>query len=257
MYFFDPTSGRRRRLLLRDQCARAAKSIDLRTRDARHKVSDRTLALIPSARHAGRDRRSDRAVFKDMRKAVRECASHPESIALAVDDGHVILRGNVFSHEHQLLLDEVRAIPGVRVVTDHLIDRLGDGQFSLEAGHRFQTAAAPTGWSIAGRVVAGCAGGMLLIWGARERNAIGEFGASVGDRVSRFYKERSDRWREPLKEAGEAATETFAGAADSVKTTAKEAVERAEGARGAIEEYARTRQRPSDGSAVPAAGLSS
>lgn len=248
VYLLDPVSGHRRRLLLRDQCARTARRVDLGTRDARHDVSERAHSLASRTKTAfTRDRVSDRAVSRHARDVLRH-AAHPEWIALAVDDGHVILKGSVFPHEHQRLLDELRHVPGVRIVTDHLTDRgvAGDA-YALEAGHKFRPAAAPGGWTVAGRVVAACAGCGLVAWGLHERKALGSFGASVGETLRRISKEEFDKASGAVHEVVEEAKKAWIDATDSAHEKVEEGVEWAESARdAAIDPYAPARRRSVD-----------
>jgi hypothetical protein len=231
-YFFDPGSGRRRRLLLKDGCARAAHRLELGTRDARHGASERTQVLASRAKQAlARRPRSDRAIMKHARTTVRECAAHPESISLAVDDGHVILRGTISPYEHQHVLNEVRRVPGVRVVTDHLADEyFGNGQYAWDADHKFKTVAGPSGWSIAGRVAAGCAGCALIAWGILEREKLREFGASVGNRLAHHSSDLLERGEFAMRQAGATARGALHEATEEVTSTARHGTDWAAGA---------------------------
>jgi hypothetical protein len=79
------------------------------------------------------------------------------------------------------VLDEIRSVKGVRIVTDHLIAReAAEGVRPLANG----SGKVGDGWSVTGRVLVGAAGCALLAWGVRERKALGEFGSSVGHKVS-------------------------------------------------------------------------
>jgi hypothetical protein len=181
VYFFDPVSGHRRRLLLRDTCSRAARNIDLGTRDARHDFSHRVHDLAVKTKTHVKSPTSDKAIYGHVRKAIKHAVSHPAAIGCIVRDGNVYLRGDVYSHELQRLLDEIRSVQGVRVVTDHLIAReAGEGVRPLANG----SGRVGDGWSVTGRVLAGAAGCALLAWGVRERKALREFGTTVGHKVS-------------------------------------------------------------------------
>jgi hypothetical protein len=185
IYLFDPVSGRRRRVLLRDQCARAARKMDRQTREMRESLSERMHDLAESARTRFSNPMSDKAIGKHLRHALKRAVSHPETIGVKIRDGAVFLRGDVYSHEHQRLLDEIRRIPGLRVVTDHLqLREAGEGLRRAANGHE----GAGDGWSIAGRVFAGATGCALLFWGVRERKALGELGTSVGNAIRRASK---------------------------------------------------------------------
>jgi len=180
--------------------------------------------------------------------AIRQTASHPESIQVAVDHGHVILRGHLRAHEHQRLLDEVRRQPGVFVVTDHLHEHMangesGEGEFAIDRGHAFRSAGGRSGWGIAGRVLAGCAGGALLFWGIRERKALGEFGAAILDEFQRAMDGNLRHGFDEVRQSAEDAGEGMSEMAQRGGRKMEEGMDWAESASSdVIEEYAQQRR---------------
>jgi hypothetical protein len=243
VYFLDPVNGRSRRVLLQDRCRRAARRIDWSTRDLRRGASERYFASRPKAVFRPQP---DRKVSRSVCGAIRQAVSHPESVHVAVDRGHVILRGHLQAHEHQQLLDEVRRQPGVFVVTDHLNEHHGNGEFAVDEGRSFRSARGASGWSITGRVIAGCAGGALVFWGIRERKALGEFGTAI---VEEFQHAMERNLREGFdaddaRDAVDAAKEGVADAAEAAGKKVEEGMEWAESASSeVIEEYAQKRRR--------------
>lgn len=244
VYFLDPVSGRQRRVLLQDQCRRAARSIDRSTRNVRHDAAERYFASRNKAQAPLRQK-SDRVVRKTVCGAVRQSVAHPESIDVAVDHGHVFLRGRLMAHEHQRVLDEVRRQPGVFVITDHLNEHFGNGESSIDNGHRFRSAAGRSAWGTTGRVLGMCAGGALLLWGVRERKALGDFGVAVAEEFHRAMdrgglREGLEQARDTVQEAGEGLSDT----AQRVGKKVEEGVEWADSASAdVIEEYAQKRRR--------------
>jgi hypothetical protein len=238
VYLLDPVSGHRRRLLLRDEGARAARRMELGTRDARHDASERVHAVTSWTKsRLAQDQTRDKAVLKRVREAIRALASHPGSIDVAVDEGHVILRGNVYTHEHQQLLNQISHVTGVRVVTDHLTAReTAEGLASLDAGHAFRTAAGPGGWTVAGRVMAACVGCALLAWGVKERRTLGEFGESL-------WRKGKEEFEKGLR-SGEEALDTAQDVVTDVAAKAQDAVDAARNTNFA--EYAQARRRQGD-----------
>lgn len=244
VYFLDPVSGRQRRVLLQDRCKRAARSIDLGTRDARRDASERYLAARGNGKASNRQK-SDRAVNKTVCNAVRQSVAHPESIDVAVDRGHVFLRGRLMPHEHQRLLDEVRSQPGVFIVTDHLSDHHGNGEVTIDGGRRFRSAVGRSGWGTTGRVLGACAGGALLFWGVRERKALGDFGVAVAEEFQRAMDRNLREGLDAAKETAESAGDGVSDAAQRAGRKVEEGVEWAESASAdVIEEYAQKRRRP-------------
>lgn len=246
VYFLDPVSGRERRVLLQDKCRRAARSIDRGTRNVRRDASERSERYFASRGKAQAPirQKSDRAVSKTVCGAVRQSVAHPESIDVAVDHGHVFLRGRLMPHEHQSLLDEVRRQPGVFVITDHLSDHLGNGESSIDDGHRFRSAAGRSGWGTTGRVLGACAGGALLFWGVRERKALGEFGMAVAEEFQRAMPRNLREGLDAAKDTAQAAGDGLSDAAQRAGGKVEEGVEWAESASAdVIEEYAQKRRR--------------
>jgi hypothetical protein len=198
VYFFDPDSGRRRRVLLRDQCARAARSVDLETRDARHNLSHRMQDLASKAKSSVSHPTSDKAICTHARKAIHHAVSHPDAIGCTVKAGNVFLRGDVFSHEHQGVLDEIRTVEGVHIITDHLVPReVGEGVRPLTNG----SGKVGDGWSVTGRLLVGAAGCALLVWGVKERKTIGEFGTTVGKTLWKVSKQEIDAKIDDISQA--------------------------------------------------------
>lgn len=250
VYLLDPVSGHQRRVMLQDRARRATRRLDVGTRSARRNAwrnaSERYFATREARDNAPNRHRPNRLVRKMVFGAIRQAASHPESIHVAVDHGHVILRGHLHPHEHQRLLDEVRRQPGVLVVTDHLNEHMGNGQFgefAVDRGRAFRSAAGIGPWGITGRVLAGCAGGALLIWGIRERKALGEFGMAIAEEfqhaMDRNLREGFDDTRQTAEDAGE-------GMSDRARRAGKKVEEGMDWAESAssdvIEEYAQKRR---------------
>jgi hypothetical protein len=242
-YYMDPVNGHRRRLMLSDKVSRVTRRVELGTRDARHDVSEQARSLASRTRSAfAPDHLSDKAVSKQVRSAVRQTVSQPESVVFTVDHGHVILRGGLLPHEHQRLLNHVRRQPGVAIITDHLTEQLnGLGSYALDVGPEFRSRTG--GWSKAGRVLAGCAGGALLIWGVRERKAVGEFGVTVAEALRRAAEQSFKTAKETVAAAEEGLSDAARSAADKVD----DGMEWAESASNeAVEQYGKARRRAAD-----------
>ena len=213
VYFFDPVSGRRRRVIVRDRCAQAARKLDRGTRDARHEAAHRLEGLTTRTKaRFTRDQASDKAVRKHVLAALEEATTFPQAIDLTVDDGHVVLRGDVLAHEHQRVLDEVREIYGVRIITDHLT--VLEGWEAVKSLDEYRHG---DGWSVAGRVLVGATGCALLAWGVRERKALGEFGQRVWN-----YSSEGD-----LDSTLRHAKDAIAEGADTVEKTVRNAAREA------------------------------
>jgi osmotically-inducible protein OsmY len=216
MYLLDPVSGRRRRLLLRDQCAQTAKRLELGTRDARHDLSSHVGDLAGKAKsHLGRKEMSDKAICKNVKQAIEHSVTQPKAISCAVRDGNVFLRGDILTYEHQQALDETRAVPGVRVVTDHLTPR--EPAEGVRPAHNGKSS---DGWSIAGRVFVGATSCALLFWGVKERKALSAWGAETGQALWKRSKAEVEEKLEGMKDAFESGGEDAQAVAHEAAQTA-------------------------------------
>jgi uncharacterized membrane protein len=167
MYWFDPTSGRRRRARLRDQLISA--SGDVRTavnvggRDLAHRIQG-TLAVARSAYNG--DRVNDGVLSERVRAALGRAVSHPGAIDVTVYDGRVTLTGAVLAEEFPQLMRAVQATHGVEAVHDKLsIHEDSRGVSALQGGrprHPPQFHLLRERWPPAARLVGGAAGGMLV-----------------------------------------------------------------------------------------------
>jgi hypothetical protein len=226
MYFLDPVSGRRRRLILRDQCAHTAKRLELGTRDARHEISHQVGDLAGKTKaHLTREQRSDKAICKNVKHAIERSISEPKAISCTVRDGNVFLRGDVLTYEHQRTLDETRAVQGVRVVTDHLTPRE-----PAEGVRRVANGNGHDGWSVAGRVLVGAGSCALLIWGVKERKALSAKGHDLWERSKREVTEKLEHAKdvfelghhEEAQSLAQEAADAAADVADSIVIRARE-----------------------------------
>jgi gas vesicle protein len=195
MYFFDPISGRRRRLILRDQCSHTAKRLELGTRDARHDISHHVGDLAGKTKaHLTHGQTSDKAICKNVKHAIERSISEPKAIDCAVRNGNVFLRGDVLTNEHQRALDETRGVHGVRVVTDHLTPRE-----PAEGVRRIANGNGHDGWSVAGRVLVGAGSCALLLWGVKERKAISAKSHDLWERSKREVTEKLEQAKDVLE----------------------------------------------------------
>jgi hypothetical protein len=209
VYLFDPVSGHRRRLILRDECVRAAHKLDDGTRRTRHNLSHRAqdVASVFKA-----DRPSDRKLTARIRDVLGQTVAQPRSIDVAVHDGHVVLRGELFTHELDHLVDAVRSVHGVRVVTDQLTARERNGGAYRGAG-------SGSGWPLTSGIFLGATACGLLVWGVKERKALSSWGQNVWRTSKREIDEALARAKGAVETAVEShevpGTESYHSAADA------------------------------------------
>ena len=121
-FILDPSSGRRRRALVRDQFVRAGR----KTRDVAGgtatDLSNRVHGLAAETRSMLRGERVEpHRLVERVRATLGRATSHPGAIdVFGVDGGAVILEGPILSVEADRVLSAAWSVPGVERVIDHL-----------------------------------------------------------------------------------------------------------------------------------------
>jgi hypothetical protein len=120
-FALDPTTGTRRRAILRDQLVRASRKtrdgVDATARD----LANRTRGVAASTRaRFSKEEVDDPRLLERVRARLGRACSHPRAIEVHVQEGAVTLRGPALSREIPSLLTTVSNVPGVRTVTNEL-----------------------------------------------------------------------------------------------------------------------------------------
>jgi uncharacterized membrane protein len=178
MYFLDPDRGARRRHLVRDRFVharvRTADALGSTTRDLRN----RTRGLAAEARsRLKRDAADDDVIAARVRSEIGRVVSHPSSILVSADQGHVTLGGPVLAGEVDRLLSAARGVRGVRDIENRLeVHESAEGVPGLQGGQERigeRPELAQENWAPAARLLTGAVGSALAIYGARRRDALG------------------------------------------------------------------------------------
>lgn len=177
MYFLDPHSGRRRRARTKDRVVHAGKAVSEAGKVTARDASQRVSGLIAGTRRLFRDEEvADEVLVGRVRAELGRVVSHPHAVDVFVNGGHVSLSGPVLAHEVRLLLRCVRAVPGVRAVSDELTVHDQAGNVSslqggvARTGPRFELM--QENWSPAVRLATGAAGAALLLSATRAKGGL-------------------------------------------------------------------------------------
>ena len=174
MYLFDPDRGRRRRALLRDKAVHAfhvtKDTLNTGARDLIHRATG-----VPAEARARlmEGTVSDETLEARVRAKLGHCVSHPHAIHVAADQGWVTLSGLVLAEEVCGLLEDVASVHGVIYIVNRLEVHAHAAQAPALQGEAPGTERSATEWSPATRLLVGVAGGALLLYGSRHRNARG------------------------------------------------------------------------------------
>jgi hypothetical protein len=124
MYYLDPSSGRRRRALVRDKVVAAGHDATWLAQ-AKAKRAAGHLKGVLVTHHLDRVSRSvpesDQQLHDRIRARLGRVTSHPRSVHVAVHQGRVLLSGHILTKELDPVLDEVRHNAGVTTVDCQLV----------------------------------------------------------------------------------------------------------------------------------------
>jgi uncharacterized membrane protein len=186
MYYFDPSRGRYRRALVRDQLVHTSHKtlhgLGVVGRDVRNRTAGTTAAV----RALFDSSPADDAVLADrVRAALGRVVTHPASIEVEARDGIVTLSGPILADEVPQLLSCVRAVRGVRDIEDRLEVHTEPGRVpGLQGQPRQRPGKRSTfmqeNWSPTARALGGLAGAAATIWGLRRARSGGTIVSGAG-----------------------------------------------------------------------------
>lgn len=121
MYLFDPTTGRRRRALLRDQSVRAARHARRASSGLAQDFRNRATGLAARL-HSDRATEpiDDAVVEARVRSALGRACSHPGAIGVASIDGIVELVGPILAVDYENVWRAISGVPGVVEIVDNM-----------------------------------------------------------------------------------------------------------------------------------------
>jgi hypothetical protein len=168
MYLFDPDLGNRRRALVRDQIVHGTNKLrraaDVTLRD----MKNRQYGAYCAWRSLFVDRDASDEVLADrVRSKMGRYVSHPAAIEVHICDGCVTLGGPILAAEVQGLLNAVELVDGVEEVENCLeVHDTSENIAALQGGSRPADEPAEwieANWSPTARLIAGTAGGILIL----------------------------------------------------------------------------------------------
>ena len=185
MYWFDPSSGRRRRARFGDRLQhlvrKVGRGLDASARDIAHRIQ----GLTAEARAAfDRAPAEDHVVAERVRSVLGRVVSHPGAIEVVVHSGRVGLKGAVLAKEVPALMRAVRSVRGAEGVEDQLtIYESARFISALQGGRerqppRFELL--QESWSPGTRLLMGGAGLVLVAGGMSSRRNAGLLGCVMG-----------------------------------------------------------------------------
>lgn len=134
MFILDPDRGKRRRALMRDQCAHLVSKSSIALGKTSRDLRNRVKGMVAESKAMFADQHVPDSTLVDRVKSVLgRYPVHNRSINVDVLDGKVILSGETLSKELDTLLDAVKSVKGVREVVNNLtVHQTAEGISSLQ-----------------------------------------------------------------------------------------------------------------------------
>jgi len=184
MYFLDPHRGRRRRAELRDSWIHSIREIEKFTGRFGRDLANRTSGVMAEAQHFFRhEPPTDYVLEQRVHTALGGVVSNPRSVEVSAKAGSVFLSGWIMAEEADDVDKAVASVEGVKDFTSYLhMTERPEHIPALQGG-------GPRGdlpeflhqqWSPTSRVLAGCAGLGLALYGTRRWGSIKNFATAAG-----------------------------------------------------------------------------
>lgn len=183
MYLFDPVGGNRRRAMLRDQAAHAARRTRMVSSALASDLENRVAGFRARVTNGADTLFTDDSVLEArVRSKLGRASSHAGAIGVASVDGIVTLTGPVLAHEHGTVRRAVERISGVAGLVDHLTEYEEAGSVpGLQGdGSALTGAWLQSNWSPTARMLAVAGGATLVAYGLQQRTVAGGLAAAVG-----------------------------------------------------------------------------
>lgn len=121
MYYLDPTTGRRRRALARDQGVAAGHQAEEFVRMKSKRAADRMRGVVARTRsRIFPEAVDDEQLHERIRAKLGHLVTHPGAVKVEVHEGRVTLVGTAPGKEIDDLVDAVAAMPGVEAIDNRL-----------------------------------------------------------------------------------------------------------------------------------------
>lgn len=183
MYYLDPSRGRYRRALVRNQLVHAGYKTAHGAAVVGRDMRNRTSGMLANARSLiDFSKPEDAVLVERVRSCLGRVVTHPSSVEVAATDGIVTLAGPILADEVRLLLDCVHHVRGVEEIRNSL-------DVHEQAGNIPGLQGTPPdrprrlgrqSWSPAARVAGGAGGVLAALFGFGKRGVGGALLGTAG-----------------------------------------------------------------------------
>ncbi len=184
MYFLDPDRGKRRRAVIRDRAVHLSNEANRKLNKTGVDLRNRFQGVwFEAEKLFENETPTDEQLEEKIRTFLGRLSSHPHAVKTEVKDGKVVLSGFVLADEERLVLNGISSICGVKEVENRLeAHEAKENHPKLQGADRRRNSIIEKQkkWSARTRILAAAAGGGLMIFGAKKRDAISSLLASAG-----------------------------------------------------------------------------
>ena len=172
MYFYDPSRGNRRRVLVRDQITstmnKTDDAIDVAVQDLRNRTRG---VLAETMSKLSNESNPDWLITERVRAELGRTTSHTGAIRVSTAGGNVTLNGPVLADEADRIVRRVSHVPGVKDVNNQMEVHEEPGNIpGLQGEPRLRQT---DNWSPSLRLLSGVGGGLLALYGTLRKGLIG------------------------------------------------------------------------------------
>jgi uncharacterized membrane protein len=174
MYFLDPQQGNRRKAMVRDRFVRLQNqgddALQVATRDLRNRV---TGILADAMTMVSDENIPDPVLEERVRSRMGFLARHPGAVDVSVDQGQVMLSGDMLSNEVDDFVRGLSRVRGIRGVQNNLRVHQEAGNIPQLQGEGWLPGDSQMQWSPSTRLLAGLGGTYLMVYGMGRGGLIG------------------------------------------------------------------------------------
>jgi uncharacterized membrane protein/CBS domain-containing protein len=121
MYLLDPDRGKRRRAILRDQTKHFTNTANRRMGKVASDLKNRTRGVVAETKSIiSREEISDEKLNARIRSKIGRLTTHPHALKTQVENGKVIISGQILSDEADDLVKGIEKMRGVNEIETHL-----------------------------------------------------------------------------------------------------------------------------------------
>jgi uncharacterized membrane protein len=174
MYFLDPELGDKRKAMVRDRLTRLQHQGDDAVETAVSDLRNRVRGVLSNGiAFVSEEELPDQVIESRIRTRMGMLARHPDDVMVSVQNGRVILDGNMLQDEVEGFVSGIQRMKGVRDLQNNLRVHREAGDNPRLQGEGWMMSTGMSQWSPSTRLLAGFGAGYLMLYGIARGGLIG------------------------------------------------------------------------------------